>query len=101
VLITDRSEKHHCPSVTNSIEELIDALLLAHQEIRRDRLVVIEHYDNLSLWRPVVSEAVPHNARETFDLVSLSHGADGRACDPDWKRVTKAEAEQWTGSTLP
>ncbi len=54
VLVTDRSETHHCPSVTNSIEELIDALLVAHPEIRRERLVVIEHYDDRSSWRPVV-----------------------------------------------
>ena len=101
VLVTDRSEKHHCPSVTNSIEELIDALLVAHPEIRRERLVVIEHYDNRSSWRPVVTGAAPPATKETFDLVSFSRGTDGHVCDPDWKRVTKAEAERWTGSTLP
>jgi hypothetical protein len=100
VLITDRSEKHHCPSVTNSIEELIDAVLQAHPEIRRERLVVIEHYDDRPSWRPVVSGAQAPTTRETFDLVSFSRGEDGHVCDPNWKRVTKAEAEQWTGSTL-
>lgn len=100
VLITDRSVKHRCPSVTNSIEELIDALLQAHPEIHRERLVVIEHYDDRSSSRPVVSGARPPTTRETFDLVSFSRGEDGYACDPNWKRVTKAEAEQWTGSTL-
>jgi hypothetical protein len=28
-------------------------------------------------------------------------GADGRLRDPDWKRITKAQAEQWAGSSLP
>lgn len=101
VLVTDLSEKHHCPSVTNSIEELVDALLLAHPEIRRERLVVIEHYDDRSSWQRFVSWAARPTGRETFDLVSFPHGADGHACDPDWKRVTKAEAEQWAGAALP
>lgn len=101
VLVTDLSEKHHCPSVTNSIEELIGAWLAAHPEIRHERLVVIEHYDDRSSWRRIVSWAAPPTTRETFDLVSFSLGADGHASDPSWKRVTKAEAEQWTGSTLP
>lgn len=101
VLITDCSEKHHCPSVTNSVEELIDALLLTHPVIRRERLVVIEHYDDRSSWRPFVAGAATSAAKETFDLVSFSYGTDGHACNPNWKRVTKADAERWTGSTLP
>jgi hypothetical protein len=101
VLVTDLSEKHRCPSVTNSIEELLDALLAAHPEIRRERLVVIEHYDDRSSWRPFVTRAAPPTRRETFDLVSFSFNAAGNVCDPNWKRVTKAEAEQWTGSPLP
>lgn len=101
VLITDCSEKHHCPSVTNSVEELIDALLLTHPVIRRERLVVIEHYDDRSSWRPFVAGAAMSAAKETFDLVSFSYGTDGHACNPNWNRVTKADAERWTGSTLP
>jgi hypothetical protein len=101
VLVTDLSEKHHCPSVTNSIEELVDALLVAHPEIRPERLVVIEHYDDRSSWRRIVSWVVPPATHETFDLVSLSRSADGKVSDPNWKRVTKAEAEQWAGAALP
>lgn len=101
VLVTDLSEKHHCPSVTNSIEELIDALLVAHPEIRQERLVVIEHYDDRSSWRRVVAWAAPTTTKETFDLVSFSRGVDGKVSDPNWQRVTKAEAEQWAGSAVP
>lgn len=71
VVITDLSEKHHCPSVTNSIEELVDALLAAHPEIRPERLVIIEHDDDRSSWRRMVSWSTLPATKETFDLVSF------------------------------
>jgi hypothetical protein len=32
---------------------------------------------------------------ESFDLVSFLQGRSGRLYVPDWKHITKAEAEQW------
>jgi len=101
VLVTDLSEKYRCPSVTNSLEELIEAFLNSHPEIRIERLVVIEHYDDRPSWRPAIAGTVPPAKSETFDLVSFRFGSDGHMCDPSWKRVTKREAEQWVGATLP
>jgi hypothetical protein len=46
ILLTDLTEKHVGPSVTNSIEELINALLAERLDIQRERMIVIEHYDD-------------------------------------------------------
>jgi hypothetical protein len=83
VVATDRSEQFHCSSVTNSIENLVNALI-THAELDTDRLIVIEHYDDLE--------------KETFDLVKFDRMRDGTLHYPSWKAITKAEAEQWSGS---
>jgi hypothetical protein len=44
LIITDMSRRRTCPSVTNSIEELMNAFLREHPEIKYERLVIIEHY---------------------------------------------------------
>jgi hypothetical protein len=101
LLITDMTERYACASVTNSIEDLVNALLVEHPEIRRGRMVVIEHYDYRprqsasSGVRPILKE------RESFDLVSFHARTDGLLYEPDWKRITKTRAEEWIGCQLP
>lgn len=94
MLITDMSDKHICPSVTNSIEELVTAFLKERPEISYNRLVIIEHYD--------YGERSPRQRREeTFDLVTLEYDQLWlKFCHPKWKHISKQEAEQWTGQSL-
>jgi hypothetical protein len=101
ILVTDLTEKHACPSVTNSVEELINALLRERPEIRRERTVVIEHYDDRSRGLAGSRPSATWAASDTFDLVSFSVDSQGRVCEPDWRRITKVEAEQWVGARLP
>jgi hypothetical protein len=82
VMATDRSEQFHCSSVTNSIENLINAVI-AHHDLDPERLIVIEHYDDLE--------------KESFDLVKFDRMRDGTLHFPSWKAITKEEAEQWCG----
>ena len=101
LIITDMSHRHTCPSITNSIEELMNAFLREHPEITYERLVVIEHYDDCE--RNQGKRRRDQSGRdEEFDLVSFEPEAvTGRLKNPDWKRITKHEAEQWAGSSLP
>ena len=101
IVVTDLTEKYSCPSATNSIEELINALLSERPEIRRERTVVIEHYDDRSRGLTRSNRSATSPAAETFDLVSFSVDSHGKVCDPDWKRISKSEAEQWIGMRLP
>lgn len=101
ILVTDLTDKYACPSVTNSIEELINALLGERPEIRQERMVVIEHYDDRASRLPCAKRSATWQAAETFDLVSFSVDRRSRLCEPDWKRITKTQAEEWTGVRLP
>lgn len=82
VIITDRSEQFHCASVTNSIENIVNALIVA-EHLDTERLVVIEHYDDLD--------------KETFDLVKFDKMRDGTLHFPSWKAISADEANQWAG----
>lgn len=100
ILITDLSHQFICPSVTNSIEDLVNDLLRERVDIRRDRMVVIEHYDHrhqgaLSGY----GKSFPEE-QETYDLVSFQVSPDRKLLEPDWKRITKAQAEEWIGCSL-
>lgn len=100
VLVTDMADKCGCPSVTQSVEDLINALLVARPDIRRERMVFIEHYDDRS--SRLGSRATSVRAKdESFDLVSFSTDYGARLCEPAWRSITKAQAEQWIGSKLP
>lgn len=102
ILITDLSTRYVCPSVTNSLEDLINAFLADHREIREARMVVIEHYDDRPFGGPGSRRGLGDVAEpESFDLVSFSKRADGSLYDPQWKRIAKQEAERWTGVKLP
>lgn len=81
ILVTDRSEKNKCASVTNSIEYLMTELV-DKEHLNPERIVVIEHYDD---------------ARETFDLVKLEHLKDGRFVNPEWTPISREEVEKWCG----
>jgi hypothetical protein len=81
VLATDRSTKHSCPSLTNSIEQLVTELVADGTIVNPGRLVVIEHYDDLSV--------------ETWDLVSFERRRDGSFTNPEWRAISKEEAENW------
>jgi hypothetical protein len=82
VIATDRSERFHCASVTNCIENLVNALV-AQEGLDTERLIVIEHYDDLD--------------KETFDLVKFDKMKDGTLHYPSWKAITLEEANQWAG----
>jgi hypothetical protein len=100
ILLTDLTEKHVCPSVTNSIEELINALLVERPDIQRERMIVIEHYDDRAQQRRRDRSTEREND-ESFDLVSFLTSLDGKLHNPSWKSITKADAETWTGASLP
>ena len=101
ILLTDLTKKHVCPSVTNSIEELINALLVERPDIQRERMIVIEHYDDRAHRRRRRDRSSERENDESFDLVSFLTGLDGKLHNPSWKSITKAEAENWTGASLP
>jgi hypothetical protein len=85
VIVTDRSSTYICPSITNSIEDFANAFLDYHLNISPHRVVFIEHYDE----RP-----------EEFDLVRFAGKVNGRLHTPEWKRITKAQAEEWAGAVI-
>lgn len=96
LIITDMSQRYTCPSVTNSIEELMNAFLREHPEVKYERLVIIEHYDDRG--EPCRDQG---GRDEEFDLVSFEPEAvTGMLKNPDWKRITRQQAEQWAGSSL-
>jgi hypothetical protein len=82
VIVTDRSERNQCASVTNSIEPLVNTLI-QRENLNPQRLVVIEHYDDL--------------AKESFDLVSFERLRDGLLHYPSWKAISREEAMAWAG----
>jgi hypothetical protein len=82
VLATDRSEQFHCASLTNTIENLVNGVI-AKEHLDPERLIVIEHYDDLE--------------KESFELVKFDRMRDGSLRFPSWKAITKEEAEQWCG----
>jgi hypothetical protein len=82
VIATDRSEQFHCASVTNSIENLINALI-EKEHLDVERLVVIEHYDDLD--------------KPSYDLVKFDRMKDGTLRFPSWKAISPEEANQWAG----
>ena len=84
LLITDRSHKYICNSVTNSIEALVTAFLWSHPEVTYERLVIIEHYDE--------------HPKE-FDLVSFKNPRVGVLSDPVWNRINEEQAKMWCGMT--
>jgi hypothetical protein len=102
VVVTDRSDRHDCPSITSSIDEFVPALLAAHPEISPSRLVVIEHYDHRSVNATLRSlDGAVLLEDDHFNLVRFGVEArSGRYCHPEWTSITKAEAEQWTGAPL-
>jgi hypothetical protein len=82
VIATDRSEKYKCASITNTIGQLVNALI-AREHLNPERLVVIEHYDDLD--------------KESFDLVRFDRLRDGLMHYPSWKAISKEEALEWAG----
>lgn len=82
ILATDRSARWKCASVTNSIELLV-AELVEQERLDPARMVVIEHYDDLT--------------QETWDKVVLERRHDGSFTNPEWKPITKAEVERLCG----
>ncbi len=101
IILTDMSDKYLCPSVTNSIEDLVNALLSKHREIQPTRVVLIEHYDHREARPRSVATGSNATEHETFDLVSFLSNQDGHLYEPDWKSITKARAEEWIGRPLP
>jgi hypothetical protein len=83
ILVTDRSCANECASVTNSIEHLVNELV-DKENLNPDRIVIIEHYDDLG-------------EEESFDLVKLERRKDGTFTNPTWKRISRAEVENWCG----
>jgi len=81
-IVTDRSERNHCASVTNTIEPLVNTLI-KREGLNPVRLVVIEHYDDLS--------------KESFDLVRFDRLSDGLLHYPSWTAISREEAMEWTG----
>lgn len=84
IIATDRSLRYKCASITNSIEQLVNALV-EKEQLDPERLVVIEHYDDLE--------------KESFDIVRFDRMRDGRLRFPSWKAITPEEASQWAGQT--
>ncbi len=82
-------------------DELVNALLTQRPEIRRERMVVIDHYDDRQ-FRPANAMGRPlRQDRETFDLVSFPTATGGVLYEPSWQRIKKERAEKWAGSSLP
>jgi hypothetical protein len=82
VIVTDRSVKYKCASVTNAIECCINELI-AVEKLNPERLVIIEHYDDLG--------------DESFDLVKFDRLRDGSLHFPSWKHISTEEAHGWAG----
>jgi hypothetical protein len=83
VVMTDRSHKYTCASITNSVEDCVQALLEQLPLLKEKAAVWIEHYDE----RP-----------EEWDLVTFT-GAEGR-WTPNWKRINRKVAEELAGEAL-
>jgi hypothetical protein len=81
-IVTDRSQQNHCASVTNTIEPLVNTLI-KRENLDPLRLVIIEHYDDLS--------------KESFDLVRFDRLMDGLLHYPSWKAISREEAMDWAG----
>lgn len=104
-LATDESNRHACNSVTNTVEEIATAVC-AQFGADPARLILIEHYDDRE-WRAQmrarhrrVVTPMSRDHGETFDLVKLRWDST-RFGEPDWERITKAQAEAFAGSPLP
>ena len=86
IIATDRTIKYNCASVTNTIDQLVNALIVK-EKLDPERVVVIEHYDDLE--------------KETYDLVQFERMPDGSFRFPSWKAINEEEAHHWAGLEVP
>jgi hypothetical protein len=115
-LLTDLDDANPGPSITNSIEHAVGAVLRRWPEIDAARLVIVEHYDD----RPTRARVAQKFRRcvdigrengESFDLVTFDaemkalRDQSARLCrsprEPHWKHTTKANVEDLIGGRLP
>lgn len=96
IIFTDRSSTHVCPSITNSIEDAASALVKEFPFFLAAEIIWIEHYDH----EPQFPRKHPTKEPETFDLVTFQRSENSRFYDPDWKRITREEAEKLAGRPI-
>jgi hypothetical protein len=97
------------PSVTNEVEQIAAEVLsryLPEQDGAEPPFALVEHYPDTGCRRDEL-------AAEHFDLVTFAHYAGRprwsiqqramaqRFGEPDWRRVDRAQVEQWIGEALP
>jgi hypothetical protein len=84
VVCVDRSHIYNCSSVTSSIEQFASEVVNS-EGIPADRVVVIEHYDDL----------------DTYDLIRFRDRRRDRYYEPEWQTISRDEAQKWIGQPVP
>ncbi len=119
-LLTDLGDENPGCSITNGIEYAVAAVLERWPDIDPARLVIVEHYDDREKLRRMAAKYGRYQAEplqrardhgECFDLVTFGRGFEavlerakrnpGRAVEPVWKRIPKAEVERLICEVLP